>query len=45
MDSATGKRGFKCKVPLVEVVESIAYFTTSINGLNQAVGSSYELNF
>ena len=25
MDSATGKWGFKCKVPLVEVVESIAY--------------------
>jgi hypothetical protein len=25
MDSATGKRGFKCKVPLVEVVEPIAY--------------------
>ncbi len=25
MDSATEKRGFKCKVPLVEVVESIAY--------------------
>ncbi len=64
--------GFKSNVPLVEVIEAIAYgaktgyqwrelpskefftteaiswnsvFTTSINGLNQAVGSMYGLFF